>query len=224
MKRSKKTVFLTGASRGIGRSIYKTLKKEGYIIIAPTRKELDLRNLESVKRYLNKNKDLKIDIIINNAGINYPQWVEELDDTNIEDTINVNLIAPIQLIRNFVQNMIKNKWGRIINISSIFGLVARGKQVPYVATKHALNGVTKTLALELARHNILVNSVCPGFVATDLVLQNPKKKIKMLIEEIPLGRLAQPQEIAELVSFLISPRNSYITGSRIVIDGGFICR
>lgn len=217
----KKTVFLTGASRGIGKAIYNKLKKD-YAIIAPSSKELNLLDNNSIDSYLKNNKNLKIDIIINNAGINLPQWIEEISDENLQNTIQINLIAPIRLIRGHVGNMKKNKWGRIVNISSVFGIVARGKQVLYSATKHGINGVTQALALELAKDNILVNSVCPGFTKTDLVVKNnTAEKIAVLEKDIPMGRLANPEEIANVVEFLISDKSSYITGSTILIDGGF---
>lgn len=223
MKRQK-TVFLTGASRGIGKAIYKKLKRRGYHIIAPTHQELDLNKSTSINRYIEKHKNLKVDILINNAGINFPQWIEELDEDNLRNTLEINLISPIKIIRAFVPHMKKQKWGRIVNISSMFGLIARGKQTPYVASKHGLNGVTKTLALELGPFNILTNSVCPGFVKTDLVLRNPPEKLVALAKDVPLGRLAEPDEIAELVSFLISAKNTYINGACIAIDGGYMCR
>lgn len=216
----KKTVLLTGASRGIGEAIYKKLEND-YIIIAPTRKEMDLLDNKSIEAFIRKNKKQEIDIIINNAGINFPQWIEEITDENINTTMQINLIAPIRLVRGFVGNMKKNKWGRIINISSMFGLIARGKQVLYSSTKHGVNGMTKALALELAQYNILVNSVCPGFSRTDMVLSNSPEKIALLEKDIPLGRLAHPSEIADLVEFLISEKASYITGSTILIDGGY---
>lgn len=220
----KKTVLLTGASRGIGEAIYKKLKKS-YNILAPTRNELDLLDNKSIDVFIKKNKSTKIDIIINNAGINFPQWIEEVSDENIQNTIQINLIAPIRLIRGFVGSMKKNQWGRIVNISSAFGIVARGKQVLYSSTKHGINGATKALALELAQYNILVNSVCPGFTKTDLVIKkNSPEKIAILEKDIPLGRLADPKEIANLVEFLISDKNTYMTGSCVVIDGGFICK
>jgi 3-oxoacyl-[acyl-carrier protein] reductase len=220
----KKTVLLTGASRGMGEAIYKQLKKD-YAIIAPAREDLDLSDNRSIAAYVKKNKNLKIDILINNAGINFPQWIEEMEDENIEKTIQINLVAPIKLVRAFVGNMKKNKWGRIVNISSAFGIVARGKQVLYASTKHGINGMTKALALELAKDNILVNSVCPGFTKTDLVVKtNTPEKIALLEKDIPLGRLAEPSEIANLVEFLISDKNTYMTGSTVVIDGGFISR
>lgn len=221
---NKKTIFITGAARGIGEAIYKKLKKEKYKIIAPTREELDLNDNTSMYRYIEANKNLKVDILINNAGINMPTWIDELTDDNINRHVQINLISPIKLIRTFVPNMKKNKWGRIINISSIFGIVARGKQTMYTATKHAINGVTKALALELGPYNILVNSVCPGFTNTDLIKRNSSEKNALLIRDIPLGRFAEPSEIAELVSFLISNKNTYINGQCLVIDGGFTCR
>ena len=221
---NKKTVFISGATRGIGQAIYQKLKKENYKIIAPTRQELDLSDNTSINRYIEANKNLKVDILINNAGINLPTWIDELTDENINLHDQINLISPIKLIRTFVPNMKKNKWGRIINISSIFGIVARAKQTMYTATKHGLNGVTKALALELGPYNILVNSVCPGFTNTDLVKRNAPEKNNMLIKDIPLGRFAEPKEIAELVSFLISEKNTYINGECITIDGGFTCK
>ena len=223
MKKTK-TVFLTGASRGIGKAIYKQLKKESYKVIAPTRQELDLSNSISLYRYIDAHKNLKVDILINNAGINFPQWIDELEDKNLRETLQINLISPINLIRAFVPHMKKQKWGRIVNISSMFGIVARGKQVPYAASKHGINGATKALALELGPYNVLVNSVCPGFVKTDLVLRNPPEKLAALAKDVPLGRLAEPEEIAELVFFLISKKNTYITGECILIDGGFTAR
>ena len=217
----KKTILLTGASRGIGKAIFEKLEKD-YTVIAPDREELDLADNQSIDAFIKKNKDLHIDIIINNAGINSPQWIEETDDDNIEKTLQVNLIAPIKIVRGFVGNMKQNKWGRIVNISSMFGVIARGKQTLYSSTKHGINGMTKALALELAKDNILVNAVCPGFTATDLVVKNnTQEKIEALENDIPLGRLGKPEEIANLVAFLISDEASYMTGSIIVIDGGY---
>lgn len=221
----KRIVLLTGGSRGIGEAILKLLNSKGYLIIAPPRSELDLLSNNSIEEFVKKYQKTKIDIVINNAGVNNPQWIEEITDENLFETVQVNLVAPILLARGFVSGMKKRRWGRIINISSMFGIVARGKQVLYSASKHGLNGMTKALALELAPYNILVNSVCPGFTRTDLVVKrNTLEKIKLFEKDVPLGRLAEPIEIANLVEFLISDKNTYITGSSIVIDGGFTCR
>jgi 3-oxoacyl-[acyl-carrier protein] reductase len=217
----RKTVLLTGASRGIGKAIADKLFSK-YNLLIPAREELNLLDNNSIESYVNKHKNKKIDIIINNAGVNFPQWIEEMENTNIDETIQVNLVAPIKIARGFVEGMKKRKWGRIVNISSAFGVVARGKQILYSSTKHGLNGFTKALALELSPYNILVNSVCPGFTKTDLVLkQNTKEKLAVIEKDIPLGRLARPEEIAEVVNFLISENNTYMTGAVVVVDGGF---
>ena len=220
----KKTIFITGGSRGIGKTLVEHLSSLDYDVIAPSRSELDLSSNSSIESYLKINNKLPIDILINNAGINKPEWIEEMSEDNIDKTIQINLSAPIRLVKGFVRNMKKNKWGRIINISSAFGIVARGKQVLYCSTKHGINGMTKALALALAPCNILVNSVCPGFAETEMVLKNSIEKINSIEKEIPLGRLIKPIEIAKLVEFLVSENNSYITGASILIDGGFSCR
>lgn len=219
-----RTVFLTGAGKGIGCAIAKRLLKEKYHIVAPSRQELNLANEQSITRYLEKHKNAPVDILINNAGINFPQWIHALEDENLINTFAVNLLAPIRLIRAYVKCMMRKKWGRIVNISSMFGIIARGKQVLYASSKHGLNGATKALAVELAPYNILVNSVCPGFTKTALTLRNPPEKNTALAKDIPLGRFAEPEEIAELVLFLISEKNTYITGAEILIDGGFTCQ
>lgn len=220
----KKKVLITGGSRGIGFATVEVLRKAGYEVIAPPRAELNLADSASIDQFIKKNKNLRLYALINNAGVNNPEWIDQVHDENIVETIQVNLIAPIRLIRGFVPLLKKNRRSHIINVSSMFGVVARGKQVLYTATKFGLNGVTKALALELAKYNILVNSVCPGFVNTDLTKINTPEKNAELAKEVPLGRFAEPEEIANLVEFLISDKNTYITGEIIVIDGGYTSR
>lgn len=223
MKR-KRTVFITGGSRGIGIAMKNLFTRRGYRVIAPTRKELDLNDISSFKKYFSDHPDQKIDILINNAGINKPEWIDEMHDETISETIQVNLTSAFFLARACVPYMKQQKWGRIINISSLFGIIARGKQSLYSATKHGLNGFTKSLALELAPYNILVNSICPGFTKTQLVLRNPPGKIKAIENDIPLGRLADPIDIAHAALFLASDVSSYITGHTLIIDGGYSCK
>lgn len=216
-----KYVLITGGSRGIGFETAKYLKTQNYEIIAPTRNELDLNNLSSVKSYIKSNHKLKLYALINNAGVNNPEWIEKIEDKNLLETINVNLIAPIMLCRGFVPNLKKSKQAHIVNISSMFGLISRGKQSLYSSSKFGLVGLTKALAIELAQNNILVNCISPGFVKTDLTLRNTPSKNAYLAGEIPLKRFAKPLEITKLIAFLISPDNTYITGENIVIDGGY---
>lgn len=222
----KRAVLITGGSRGIGNATVQKLKKTGkYEVFAPLRSGLDLSNDESIEKFINKYRDKPIDIIINNAGINNLDFIENISDQNIKDTIQVNLIAPVKLIRGFVNHMKRQRYGRIINISSIFGVVSKEKRTLYSATKFGLNGVTKALAVELGLYNILVNSVCPGFTNTELTKKNISKTERKEIEkDIPLRRFAESEEIADLIEYLISDRNTYITGQTIIIDGGFVCK
>lgn len=218
----KRTVLVTGGSRGIGRAIVQLLKREGYTVLAPSRQELNLLNDASIEQWIAKHKRTRIDGMVNNAGINVPQWIEEMSDENIRDTMQINLVAPIKLIHGLVGGMKKRRWGRIVNISSAFGVVARGKQTLYCATKHGILGVTKALALELAPYNVLVNAVSPGFANTELVVsRNTPEKIKVFTDMVPLKRLIEPKEIAQVVLFLISDKNTSITGANYTIDGGF---
>ena len=142
----------------------------------------------------------------------------------LEETIRVNLISPLRLTRGLLPGMIKNKYGRIVNVSSIWSLVAKPGRGAYAASKGGLNALTRTLAVEVAKHNILVNAVLPGFVDTELTRKNnPPPQLAELRANIPLGRLAGVEEIAELIAWLCSEKNSYLTGQNIVIDGGYTC-
>ncbi len=218
-----RNVLLTGASRGIGEAIKKCLiTSGGYNIISPKRRELDLCNDLSIKKYID-NLKTNIDILINNAGINNIEYIENVDTMTIQEMITVNLISPIKLIKSLIPDMKKNKFGRIINISSIWGIRSKEKRGLYSAAKFGINGITKALARELGTYNILVNSVCPGYVNTDLTKKNiPQAEQEKILKDIPLGRFAEPVEIAKLVEFLISENNTYITGQSLIIDGGFL--
>lgn len=217
-----KNVLITGGSRGIGKQIAEMLKAEGYNVYAPTREELNLADPNSVNNFITKHKNAKVDIIINNAGINDINLIEDVTDDEIDRATNINLISPMKLIRAYVPYMKQNKFGRIINIGSILGVVSKGGRCVYSATKHGLHGVTQTLAVELAEYNILVNTVCPGFTLTELTRKNnTPEQIEQISQEIPLKRMAQPQEIADLVCYLVGERNSYITGQQICVDGGY---
>ena len=218
------TALVTGASRGIGAAITMKMRNVGLNVLTPSRKELDLSSNESIDHFL-RITDVTIDILVNNAGINLIAAGSEVSDQNIEDTIQVNLVAPIRLIRGIVPHMIQNRYGRIVNISTIWTLVSKPGRLTYSASKAGLNSITRTLAVELASHNILVNAVAPGYTNTELTkINNTKDQIEEIKKLIPLGRLAEPEEIAEVVYFLCSEANTYITGQVIFADGGFICQ
>lgn len=216
---TKKTVLLTGGSRGIGKAIYDELSND-YNVLSPTRQELDVSDINSINDYFYD--DMKIDILINNAGINIIKDIESILNEDIEKINMINLVAPLKLIQNCVKNMKKNRYGKIINISSIWGIRSKENRTLYSGTKFGIIGQTKALARELGEYNILINAVCPGFTATDLTMQSLSKDELVSIEnDIPLKRLATTAEIAKSVKFLVSDDNTYITGQTLVIDGGF---
>ena len=222
MTKNLRTVLLTGGSRGIGKAIKNKFLSENYIVEAPDRNDLDLSNLESVRKYCKSNKQRDFSVIINCAGINKINLLETLTDSELLETIQVNLIAPVLLLKTFTTKMKQNNYGRVVNIGSIWGEVSKPGRGAYSATKHGLHGITNTLALELATYNVLVNTVCPGFTLTQLTRQNNSpEQLLQISESIPMKRLAEPEEIAESVFFLASEKNTYITGQKIIIDGGY---
>ena len=215
------TVLVTGGSRGIGYEIVTKYKKAGYNVYSPSREELNLADSNSVEKYIKDNVDKNIGIIINNAGINHVSLIEEMNEDDLDEMMNVNLLSPLKLVQGFVPKMKQEHFGRIVNVGSIWGIISKSGRTGYSITKHGLHGMTKTLALELAQDGILVNTVCPGQTMTDLTRKNNSlEAIKQMEIDIPLGRLAEPSEIAKAVFFLGNADNTYITGQMLVVDGG----
>lgn len=221
---SRKTALVTGASRGIGLAIAHRLHSDGIKVIAPTRSELDLLSNASIDAYINSMKE-DVDILVNNAGINILSALPELSDSNLNDTLQVNLISHLRLTRGFAPPMMNRRFGRIVNISSIWSAVSKHSRVSYTISKSGINGMTRALAVELAPFNVLVNAVAPGYVNTELTKQNnTEEQLETIRNTIPVQRLAEPNEIAEVVAFLCSERNTYLTGQVIIVDGGFTCQ
>ncbi len=218
-------VLVTGASRGIGKEVAKKFKDQGYDVYSPSRQELDLSNNSSIEQYIEANKEIGFDVIINNAGINDINYIEMISDKEIEEMFQTNLIGPIKLLRGFVEPMKQKQYGRIVNIGSIWAVVSKEKRSIYSATKNGLHGITNALAIELAPYNILVNTICPGFTMTELTKKNNSpEQIEIISKEIPLGRMAQPVEMAEMIYFFGSVYNTYVTGQKIIVDGGYSVR
>jgi NAD(P)-dependent dehydrogenase (short-subunit alcohol dehydrogenase family) len=217
--------LITGASRGIGAAIAGCYREAGYDVLTPTRSEMDLGDPESVNRYAADPSVRSVDVLVNNAGENNPLPIGEIELEAAVLALNVNLLGPFLLTKHLGVAMAERGWGRIVNISSVYGIVGRPKRSLYTTTKSAINGLTTAAAIEFAPGNVLVNAVCPGFVDTELTRKNnTPEEIARLSAQVPLGRLAQPDEIARLVFFLGSEQNSYISGQAIVIDGGFLAQ
>ena len=231
-------VFISGASKGIGKTIAYNFAKNNYTVVGTSRQEFEfdnkLENLIPIKLDVTSRDDIKAcfddlndrgllpNILINNAGITSDQLFLRMKDSDWDNVINTNLNGVFNLSKIFIKNMVKNRNGRIINISSISGLMGNPGQVNYSSSKAALNGFTKSLAKELGSRNITVNSVAPGFIETDMTSFLDETAKKNVIETIPLKRLGKPVDVAELVLFLASEEASYITGQTISIDGGLL--
>ena len=234
----KKTLLITGGLGDFGKAITKKFSQYGCdVIITTTKKEraskikkkgilyLDFNDPVSIKEFEHKIKHIKkIDYLINNAGINRIDPIYNIKKKNLKEITNVNLIGPTWLTSLVSKKMKINRFGRIINISSIFGVVGKEKRSIYSITKFGLNGLTTSSALDLAKYNILINTISPGVFDTKLTRRVLKKKgIKNIKLSIPLNKLGKPESIARLCIFLCSKENDYITGQNIIIDGGYTC-
>jgi 3-oxoacyl-[acyl-carrier protein] reductase len=215
-------VFLTGGGRGIGKAIKDKFVQSGHTVYAPSRAELNLSDIQSIDNYIKMQKNTEFDVIINNAGINDINLLENISQQELDVMLQIDLKAPILLLHGFIPGMKQRKYGRIVNIGSIWAVVSKKGRGLYSSVKNGLHGITNALALELGEYNILVNTVCPGFTLTELTKQNnTQEEIDQINGQIPLKRMAYPEEIAECVYFLCSEQNTYITGQKICIDGGY---
>ncbi len=243
-----KTVILTGASGGIGKETVKIFIQHGYFVVGQYNN--DLSGITELKDYLAEkglsdyflavksdfsvDKDVEnlfdvaiknfghIDVLVNNAGTGLYKLFTQTTDNEWERQISVNLKSAIKLSRLCLDKMIERKKGKIVNVSSIWGVAGASMEVAYSTVKSALIGFTKALAKEVAPSNVNVNCVCPGVIDTKMNSRLNADELQTVIEETPLGRLGSPREIAELIYFLASEKSDFITGQVITCDGGFI--
>ena len=241
-----KVAMITGATRGIGKQIALTLANEGYNIVLNYRTENDeliqakneiesknvkcltvqgdVTNFEDCKQMIESAiKEFgKIDVLINNAGITKDMLLARMKEEEFKQVIDVNLVGTFNVTKNVVPYMMKARSGRIINISSVVGISGNAGQTNYSASKAGIIGFTKSLAKEIASRNILVNSVAPGFIETNMtdVLKDDVKQ--EIAKNIPLKRMGTAQDVANVVKFLASDDSSYITGQVINVDGGML--
>jgi 3-oxoacyl-[acyl-carrier protein] reductase len=239
------TVLVTGATRGMGKQFADDFAKLGAnLILTGTDKDeietlnreakrgeqinrifyaVDFTNTESTKAFIEAIEAYeKIDVCINNAGINRTNFIDETLLEDWKDILNVNLEAPFMITRTVSKLMKKNRYGRIVNIASIFGVISKARRSIYTTTKFGLRGLTVTSAIELAPYNVLVNSISPGFVLTDLTKSIlSEEEMINIASQVPMGRFAEADEISRIVLFLASSLNTYLTGQNVVVDGGF---
>jgi 3-oxoacyl-[acyl-carrier protein] reductase len=216
------SALVTGGTRGIGLGVAETLRANDWKVIATGRRDFDLENKESVSSWLSSNADLNPYLLVCNAGINLPKNIDAQSEEEFLRINQANYFSNVLLIKSMIPRMVKNGEGRVVFISSAYALKSKAGRSAYSASKSAMEAFIRTCAVEYSKQNILFNSIAPGFIETDLTLANNNAtQIAELTERIPLGRLGQPVEIAELVKFLGSPSNTYITGQTINIDGGF---
>ena len=219
-----KILLITGGGGGIGSAICKTFKEAGATVIAPTSSELNLLSNDSIREYFAQ-LPVYPDLFIHSAGINKLAGITEATQEVFTDTFQINLFSFASILKYIVPSMKEKSFGRIIGISSLYGIVSRERRVPYSSSKHALTGLIQSTALELAQNNILVNGVAPGYVMTPLTRKNlSEKEIAELYRQIPTGRFQESSEIADLCLFLCSSFNKSITGQIIPVDGGYLCK
>jgi|TARA_B100001093_G_scaffold469138_1_gene489633 3-oxoacyl-[acyl-carrier protein] reductase len=217
---SDKTILVTGGTGGIGSAVAALFDQFKGNVIVTNSKLANFKSNESVARLLEELPD--IDIWVNCAGINTIDELDNIKEEDFDNIMQVNVKAPFLIAKHLSKHMKKQKSGKIVNIASIWGDKTISKRLSYTTSKSALIGMTKTLAVELAKHNIQVNTVSPGFTNTKLTNSIlTKAQIKKLVSSVPMGRMANPDEIARIVMFLCSSQNTYITGQNIIVDGGF---
>lgn len=232
-----KIALVTGASRGIGRAIAAELAKQGAKVIGTatseagakritdeglTGKVLNLRDAAQCDALLKAVQEELGDILVlvNNAGIARDNLAVRMKDSDWDEVMETNLRGTFRLSRGVLRGMMKARWGRIINITSVVGASGNAGQANYAAAKAGVVGMTKSLAAELGSRNITVNCVAPGFIETDMTNALAEAQKAALLERIPLGRLGTPQDVAAAVAYLASPQAGYVTGSVLHVNGG----
>ena len=236
-----KIILITGANRGIGHNILKKIATCGYTVIGASRSKdgadmitdaikdsngkgvvMDVTNQDSINTCVNQIKEDYGVIygLVNNAGITNDNLLMRMSDEQWNSVIETNLTSLYRVTKSVVKDMMKARTGRIVNIGSIVGQMGNAGQSNYSATKSGLLGFTKSLARELSSRNINVNAVSPGFIDTDMTKALSDDQIESLTKNIPLGRIASPDEVSSVVAFLLSDDSSYITGENINVNGG----
>ena len=234
----KKIAFITGISRGIGLEIAKSFVNDDYYVIGTSRSSfkineelnsehcmhlsMDVTDRKQISSCFDELKKInKIpNVLINNAGITKDQLFLRMKEDDWDDVINSNLTSVFNITKLFIKSMVKDRYGKIINISSVAGLMGNPGQVNYSASKAGLGGFTRALAKEVAARNITVNCIAPGFIETDMTNHFQDEELENILNQIPANKMGNPRQIADLALFLASSKGNYITGQTISVDGG----
>ena len=222
---SGKTALVTGGSRGIGKQICNDLELLGANVISLSSKDFDLSSEDGLSQITNwiDTHCNKIDILVNNAGINFNEYIDVLDESKLDNLYRVNTKAPFLITKAVSKKMKIKESGKIINIASIAANRVRDGRTAYSTSKAGLIAFTKVIALELAKYNILCNTVSPGFTLTDMTEKMlSQEELQKHIDQVPLNRLGSVNDISNAVLFLASEYNNFITGQDLIVDGGFI--
>ena len=238
-----KIALITGANRGIGKEILISLSNDGFTVIGTSRSQQGVDDVNDALKSTNGsgcgvifdvtdknavstlNEKItseygKVSVLVNNAGITMDNLLIRMSDKEWDEVIDTNLTSIYRITKEFVKDMMKERYGRVINIGSVVGVSGNAGQTNYSSTKSALLGFTKSLAKEVASRNITVNTISPGFIDTDMTNKLKDSQKDMLIKSIPLGRMGLASELANAVGFLASDKASYITGENINVNGG----
>nr|WP_312576515.1 3-oxoacyl-[acyl-carrier-protein] reductase [Sedimentibacter sp.] len=240
-----KTAIITGASKGIGAVIANRLNELGYNLVLNYKNstdsinalindfvnketkniviQCDISNFNDAKNLIDTAFDnfKTVDVLINNAGVTRDNLLAMMTEDEFDNVVDTNLKGTFNCSRHISKKMMKQKCGRIVNISSVVGLMGNSGQVNYSASKAGIIGMTKSMARELAKKNILVNAIAPGFIQTEMTDKIPEEIKAEMMKNIPLQRLGSPSDIGDAVEFLISDKSSYITGQVLSVNGGF---
>lgn len=233
-----KVALVTGASRGIGRAIAQQLAEQGFKVVGTATSEagvmsinefatgmlLDVTNQQSMDELLNSMSETvgMPAILVNNAGITADNLFMRMKDEEWTRVLDANLFSVFKLMRACIRPMLKARWGRIVNISSVVAFTGNAGQANYTAAKAGMIGLSKSIAQEVASRGITVNVIAPGFIETDMTKDLAAEQQSRLLQQIPMGRMGQARDVAAAVQFLVSDNASYITGETIHVNGGML--